>query len=64
MSSKQEKQKNRQTRKAGGYRHKTRGLSIRSKVLVPTAVMVAVICCCMALLFKSRMETDMISAGL
>ncbi len=63
MSSKQEKQKNRQKRKAGGYRHKTRGLSIRSKVLVPTAVMVAVICCCMALLFKSRMETDMISTG-
>ncbi len=46
-----------------GYRHKTRRLSIQSKVLVPMALMVAVICCCMALLFKSRMETDMISAG-
>ena len=50
-------------RNAGGYRHKTRKLSIRAKVLVPTAVMVAIICCCMALLFKSRMETDMISTG-
>lgn len=47
----------------GGYRHKTRRLSIRAKVLVPTAVMVAVICCCMALLFKSRMETDMVATG-
>ena len=27
------------------------------------ALMVAIICCCMALLFKSRMETDMISTG-
>lgn len=47
----------------GGYSHKTRRLSIRAKVLVPTAVMVAVICCCMALLFKSRMETDMVATG-
>lgn len=47
----------------GSYRHKTRRLSIRSKVLVPTAVMVAVICCCLAFLFKMRMETDMISTG-
>lgn len=46
-----------------GYRHKTRKLSIRTKVLVPTAVMVAVICCCLAVLFKSRMESDMISTG-
>lgn len=45
------------------YRHKTRKLSIRAKVLLPTAIMVAVICCCMALLFKSRMETDMIATG-
>ena len=63
MSNKQEKQENKQKRNAGGYRHKTRRLSIRSKVLVPTAIMVAVICCCLALLFKSRMETDMISTG-
>lgn len=49
--------------KAAGYRHKTRKLSIRAKVLVPTAVMVAIICCCMALLFKTRMENDMISTG-
>lgn len=63
MSSKQEKQRSGKKRNAGSYRHRTRKLSIRSKVLVPTAVMVAVICCCMALLFKSRMETDMISTG-
>jgi len=58
-----EKEKAEKKRNKGGYRHKTRRLSIRSKVLVPTAVMVAVICCCMALLFKSRMETDMVSTG-
>ena len=65
MSSikKENKQRNEKKRNAGGYRHKTRKLSIRAKVLVPTAVMVAFICCCMALLFKSRMETDMISTG-
>ncbi len=45
------------------YRHKTRKLSIRAKVLVPTAVMVAFICGCMALLFKLRIERDMISTG-
>ena len=50
-------------RSTGSYRHKTRRLSIRSKVLVPTAVMVAIICCCMAFLFKMRMENDMISTG-
>lgn len=60
---KEKKQQNEKKRNASGYRHKTRKLSIRAKVLVPTAVMVAVICCCMALLFKSRMETDMISTG-
>lgn len=49
--------------RTGGYRHKTRRLSIRAKVLVPTAVMVAIICCCMAFLFKMRMENDMISTG-
>lgn len=47
----------------GGYRHKTRRFSIRAKVLVPTAVIVAVICTCMALLFKSRIETDMVTTG-
>lgn len=67
MSNEKKEQKAKQTtekqQKAGRYRHKTRKLSIRAKVLVPTAIMVAVICCCMALLFKSRMETDMISTG-
>ncbi|MDE6889385.1 MAG: methyl-accepting chemotaxis protein [Eubacterium sp.] len=65
MSSKKEKneRKNRKKRSVGSYRHKTRRLSIRSKVLAPTAVMVAVICCCLAFLFKMRMETDMISTG-
>ena len=43
--------------------HKTRRLSIRSKILIPTAVMVGVICICMALLFKSRMESDLIMEG-
>ncbi len=60
---KRDKQGKERKRNAGSYRHKTRKLSIRSKVIVPTAIMVAVICCCMALLFKSRMETDMISTG-
>ncbi len=60
---KEENEKNRKKSGASGYRHKTRRLSIRSKVLLPMAVMVAIICCCMALLFKSRMETDMISTG-
>ena len=62
-NQKKENQGNERKRDAGSYRHKTRKLSIRAKVIVPTAVMVAVICCCMALLFKSRMETDMISTG-
>lgn len=47
----------------GINRHKTRRLSIRAKVLVPTAAMVAIICICMALLFKSRMENDMVLSG-
>lgn len=47
----------------GGYKHKTRKLGIRTKVLIPTAIMVAVICICMALLFKSRMERDMVATG-
>lgn len=66
MSNKKDKgarQKNEKKRNANGYRHKTRRLSIRGKVILPTAVMVAVICCCMALLFKARMETDMVSTG-
>lgn len=64
MSRKKKEGKvNERKREAGNYRHKTRKLSIRAKVIVPTAVMVAVICCCMALLFKSRMERDMISTG-
>lgn len=57
------RKQNEKKQKSASYRHKTRKLSIRAKVLVPTAVMVAFICCCMALLFKTRMENDMISAG-
>lgn len=44
-------------------RHKTRRLSIRAKVLGPTAAMVAIICVFMAVLFKSRMERDMVLSG-
>ncbi len=47
----------------GAYRHKTRKLSIRTKILVPTAVIVAVICLCMALMFKFRIESDMVLTG-
>lgn len=47
----------------GNSTRKTRRLSIRSKILMPTAVMVGVICICMALLFKSRMESDLIIEG-
>lgn len=47
-NQKKENQGNERKRDAGSYRHKTRKLSIRAKVIVPTAVMVAVICCCTA----------------
>ncbi len=63
MNKEKNEEKNKKTGSSSGYRHKTRRLSIRSKVLLPMALMVAIICCCMALLFKSRMETDMISTG-
>lgn len=63
LEKKEAKAKNGKRSSSSGYRHKTRRLSIQAKVLVPIALMVAVICCCMALLFKSRMETDMISTG-
>lgn len=59
-----EKKTNKQnTGRSGAYRHRTRRLSIKAKILVPTAVIVALICCFMALLFKSRMESDMIMTG-
>ena len=51
------------TNRPGTYIHKTRKLSIRAKVLLPTAIIVAVICICLALLFKSRIETDMVNTG-
>lgn len=63
LEKKEAKATNGKRNNSTGYRHKTRRLSIQAKVLVPIALMVAVICCCMALLFKSRMETDMISTG-
>lgn len=63
LEKKEAKAKNGNKNSSSSYRHKTRRLSIQAKVLVPIALMVAVICCCMALLFKSRMETDMISTG-
>lgn len=47
----------------GAYQHKTRRLSIRVKLLVPTALMVAIICVCLAYIFKTRMETDMVTTG-
>ncbi len=49
--------------RSGVYRRRTRRLGIKSKVLVPTALIVAMVCCCMGLLFKSRMETDMVLTG-
>lgn len=60
---KEKKTNNQNTGRSGAYRHRTRRLSIKAKILVPTAVIVALICCFMALLFKSRMESDMIMTG-
>lgn len=62
--SKEKREKSKKIKKSTNtYRHKTRRLSIRAKVLLPTAFIIAVICVCMALMFKSRMETDMTLAG-
>lgn len=63
MSKKSQHTTNTMEQGTGGYSHKTRKLSIRTKVLVPTAVMVAFICCCLALLFKSRIEADVATTG-
>lgn len=63
---KEKKGKAAKTLKKGGigaYQHKTRKLSIRIKLLVPTALMAAVICICLAYIFKARMETDMVATG-
>ncbi len=60
---KEKKTNNQKAGRSSAYRHRTRRLSIRAKILVPTAVIVALICCFMALLFKSRMESDMIMTG-
>lgn len=48
---------------AGAYRHRTRRLGIKAKVLVPTAIIVAMVCFCITVLFKTRMETDMVLTG-
>lgn len=38
-------------------------LGIKTKIIVPTTIVVICVCACMALIFKSQMETDMIATG-
>ena len=44
-------------------RHKTRSMSIRMKVLVPAMLIVLIICLGMGLMFKNRIEGNMVATG-
>lgn len=56
------KQKNGKKR-AGSYQRKTRKLGIKAKVIIPMALIVIAICGCMGIMFRIRMERDIVSTG-
>lgn len=57
------KTKNKKPQKAKANWHKTRKLGIKIKIIAPTIVAVAVICIVMAVMFRVRMSSDMVSTG-